>query len=281
MVTIAQRLDSLNRKADAAAAYAAFAEAFPRDARSADAQFNAGVTYLEAGDTTSAARAFGRYADRFPRGARASDARTRRAALLLAAGDTAAANAEFGRMCTQNPSANRDACAAYRARQAFERAVTQFEPYRRIQFVIRNKSQVSTAAALRTVQTPKRQALQRLAASFKTVIEMGVAEQLAGATFYTGLAQWEYGNYLKNIQLPATGFTDEERAAATEGAAKLAEQEYEAARKIWQALIAKADAEEALRNDPGAQRWLQLAREAIGGNVPSEPPPPASAEGTR
>ena len=276
MVTIAQRLDSLNRKADAAAAYAAFAEAFPRDPRSADAQFNAGVTYLEAGDTTAAARAYGRYADRFPRGARATDARTRRAALLLAAGDTSAANAEFGRMCSQNAAANRDVCGAYRARLAFEAAAATFEPYRRIQFTIRNKNQVASAAALRTVQAPKRTSLQRLAARLKTVIDMGIAEYTAGATFYTGLAQWEYGNYLKNIQLPATGFTDEERAAATEGAAKLAEQEYANARAIWQALITKAEAEEALRNDPGAQKWLQLARDAIAGNVPSEPPPPAS-----
>jgi TolA-binding protein len=276
MVTVAQRLDSLGRKAEAAAAYAAFAEAFPRDARSSDAQFNAGVTYLEAGDTTSAARAYGRYADRFPRGARATDARSRRASLLLAAGDTAASNAEFGRMCTQNPSANRDVCAAYRARLAFESAVTLFEPYRRIPFTIRTKNQVSTAAALRTVQAPKLQALQRLSTRLTDVIKTGVPEYLAGATAYLGLAQWEYGNYLKNIQLPATGFTDEERAAATEGAAKLAEQEYARARATWQALLTKADAEEALRNDPGAQRWLQVARDAIAGNVPAEPPPPAS-----
>ena len=275
MVTVAQRLDSLNRKAEAAAAYAAFAEAFPRDARSADAQFNAGVTYLEAGDTTAAARAFGRYADRFPRGARATDARTRRAGLLLAAGDTAASNAEFGRMCLQNPTANRDVCAAYRARQALAAAVGLFEPYRRINFVIRNKNQVSTAAALRTVQAPKQQALQRLSTRLAEVIKTGVPEQLAAATFYLGLAQWEYGNYLKNIQLPATGFTDEERAAATDGAAKLAEQEYTRARATWQALLTKADAEEALRNDPGAQRWLALARGALAGDVPAEPPPPA------
>jgi TolA-binding protein len=276
MVTIAQRLDSLNRKAEAAAAYAAFAEAFPRDQRSADAQFNAGVTYLEAGDTTAAARAFGRYADRFPRGARATDARTRRAALLLAAGDTSAANAEFGRMCAQNAAANRDICAAYRARQAFETAVGGFDAYRRIQFTIRNKNQVSTSAALRTVQQPKLQALARLSTRLTDVIKTGVPEYLAGATFYLGLAQWEYGNYLRNIQLPATGWTDEERAAATQGAANLAEQEYARARETWQALLTKAEAEEALRNAPGAQRWLQLARDAVGGNVPSEPPPPAT-----
>ncbi len=106
---------------------------------------------------------------------------------------------------------------------------------------------------------------------------MGIAEQLGAATFYLGLAQWEYGNYLKNIQLPATGFTDEERAAATTGAAGLAEQEYAAARATWQALLTKAEGDEVLRNDPGAQRWLQLTREAIGGNVPAEPPPPAPA----
>jgi hypothetical protein len=178
-------------------------------------------------------------------------------------------------MCAQNPTANRDLCAAYRARQALQSAVALFEPYRRINFVIRNKNQVSSPAALRAVQAPKQQALQRLAQRLSDVIKTGVPEQLAAATFYLGLAQWDYGNYLKNIQLPATGFTDEERAAATEGAAKLAEQEYARARSTWQALLTKVDAEEALRNDPGAQRWLALARGALAGDVPAEVPPPA------
>jgi TolA-binding protein len=285
MVRVAVTLDTLlNRKAEAAAAYAAFSEAFPRDPRAADAQFNAGVTYLQAGDTTSASRAFGRYAERFPRGERATDARSRRAALLYAAGDTSAARAEFGRMCAANAASTRELCADYRARQAAERAlagfrdaVELFEPYRRIEFVIRNKNQVASAAALRTVQAPKRTALQRLTTRLASVINTGAPEPLAGATFYLGLAQWEYGNYLRNIQLPATGFTDEERAAATSGAANLAEAEFARARETWQALLTKAEQEENLRNDPGAQRWLQLARDAVAGNVPSTPPPPADA----
>ena len=276
MVRIAVTLDTvLNRKTEAAAAYAAFAEAFPRDQRAADAQFNAGVTYLQAGDTTAAARAFGRYAERFPSGARAADARSRRAGLLLAAGDTAAANAEFGRLCARASSASDPQCASFRARQAFETAVSGYAAYDRITLVVRNRSQVSTAAALTALQNPKRQALSRLSTRLTNVIKTGVPEFLAGATFYLGLAQWEYGEYLKNIQLPAS-FTDAEREAATSGAARLAEAEYAAARETWQALITKAEAEEALRNDPGAQRWLQLARDAVGGNVPSSPPPPAA-----
>ncbi len=276
MVRIAVTLDTvLNKKAEAAAAYAAFAEAFPRDQRAADAQFNAGATYLQAGDTTAAARAFGRYAERFPNGARAGDARSRRAGLLLAVGDTAAANAEFGRICARASSANDPQCAGFRARQAFEAAVAGYDAYDRIQLVVRNRSQISTAAALTALQAPKRQSLSRLSGRLAPVIKTGVPEYLAGATFYLGLAQWEYGEYLKNIQLPAT-FTDAERQAATTGASNLAEAEYARAKETWQALLTKAEQEEALRNEPGAQRWLQLARDAMAGNVPSTPPPPAT-----
>lgn len=275
MVRIAVTLDTvLNRKSEAAAAYAAFSEAFPRDQRAGDAQFNAGVTYLQAGDTTAAARAFGRYAERFPSGARAADARSRRAGLLLASGDTTAANAELGRLCARASAADDPQCASFRARRAFETAVSGYAAYDRIELVVRNRGQVSTTAALTALQRPKRQALAALSTRLTNVIRTGVPEYLAGATFYLGLAQWEYGDYLKNIQLPAS-FTAEERQAATTGAAGLAEAEYAAARETWQALITKAEAEEALRNDPGAQRWLRLARDAMGGNVPSSPPPPA------
>ena len=281
MVRIAVMLDTvLNRKAEAAAAYAAFSEAFPRDDRAADAQFNAGVTYLQAGDTTAAARAFGRYAERFPSGARAADARSRRAGLLLAAGDTTAANAELARLCARAASANDPQCAGFRARRAFATAISGYPAYDRLELVVRSRAQISTAAALTRLQAPKRQALERLSTQLANVIRTGVPEQLAAATFYLGLAQWEYGDYLRNIQLPAS-FTPEEREAATTGAANLAEAEFARARETWQALLTKAEQEPALNSDPGAQRWLQLARDAVGGNVPSSPPPPDTLEETR
>ena len=60
MVQLAVSLDSLGKKAEAAAAYEAFAAAYPkRQARAADAQYNAAVTYAEVGDTAAAARAYG------------------------------------------------------------------------------------------------------------------------------------------------------------------------------------------------------------------------------
>ena len=78
MVRIASTLDSLGRKREAAAAYEAFASAYPSDPRAADAQYNAAVTYLEVPDSAAASRAYGTFADRFPKDPRAPQAQSTR-----------------------------------------------------------------------------------------------------------------------------------------------------------------------------------------------------------
>jgi hypothetical protein len=181
-------------------------------------------------------------------------------------------------MCARQTAETRAECASYNAEQAFRNAVALFDDYQAIRLTVRNRDQVTTRARINALQTAKQRALGTLTTRLRTAINTGVPEYLAGATFYLGLAQWEYGSYLKNAQLPATGFTDEERAATVAGFNTLAEAEYARARETWQALLNKAQQEPALANDPGASRWLQMARDAIAGNVPSSPPPPAGED---
>ena len=124
----------------------------------------------------------------------------------------------------------------------------------------------------------KQAALRTMTQHFTRAIATGNPKYLAASTFYVGLGQWEYGNFMKNVQLPE-GLSEEERAAGQQGSAQQAEQYYNAARETWKALIDKAEGDENLRNDPGAREWLQRAREAMNGNVPSSPPT-ASLEST-
>ena len=100
---------------------------------------------------------------------------------------------------------------------------------------------------------------------FTKAIESGSSLHLSAATFYVGLAQWEYGNFVKNVQLPAT-LTDEERSAAIAGSERQATQYFDAARKTWQALIDKAQQQQ-IENE-----WVTRTREALAGNVPATPP---------
>jgi hypothetical protein len=101
-------------------------------------------------------------------------------------------------------------------------------------------------------------------------IKTGNARWLAAATYHLGLAQWEYGNFLRNVQLP-DGLTPEERQAGEQGAAQQAEQFFAAARQTWQSLVEKAEQERG-EFEAEARDWVERAREALRGNVPAEPP---------
>jgi hypothetical protein len=50
----------------------------------------------------------------------------------------------------------------------------------------------------------KQQALQAMSAHFSKAIATGSPLYLSAASFYVGLAQWEYGDFVKNVRLPGT-----------------------------------------------------------------------------
>ena len=272
MVRVGVMLDSLDRGRDAAQAYERFVAAYPTDPRAADAQFNAAVTYLEAGDTTSAARAYSTFATRFPRDSRVAQAQAARVALLKASGNTATANAELARLCARPTEELRGACADRIAEQAFRQGAALFPRYKALRLVIPTVGQLTQAGVARA-SAPKRNLLQQMTGHFTRSINTGSSEWLAASSYYVGLAQWEYGEFLKNVRLPST-LTPEQRAAAQQGSAQQAEQHYEAARKTWQTLLDKAQAEN-INN-----RWVDRARSALGGEVPSTAPT-SSIEGSR
>ena len=265
MVRVASTLDSLGRKRDAAATYEAFAASYPGDKRAADAQYNAAVTYIEVPDSAAAARAYGSFAMRYPTDPRAAQARSTRLAMLRATGDSLGAERELASLCTTTQTGDlRSQCASRVGEQEFRAGAAMFAQYQAVKLVIPSKAQL-TAAGVQRASAQKQKLLRDMTAHFTKAIESGSSLHLAASTFYMGLAQWEYGNFLKNVQLPG-GLTDEERAQATAGSERQATQYYDAARKTWQALLDKA------QQDKIDNEWVTRARDAVAGNVPATPP---------
>jgi TolA-binding protein len=269
MVRTAVLLDSAGKKTEAAKAYEQFASAYPRDQRAPGALYNAAVTYREAGDNAAAARAYGTFAQRFPRDERAGAAQAARLDLLRSSGDTAAANAALADACARPSADLRDACNATAAQRAFENGVAMFRQYQPVTLRIATKSQLNQQG-VRRASAQKQAMLTRVTQQFAQAIKTGVPEYLAGASYYVGLAQWEYGNFLKNVQLPEN-LTDAERQAAQQGAAQQAEQFFNAARQTWQELVDKAQSTPALANDSKAKAWVDRARQAVNGSVDANP----------
>jgi TolA-binding protein len=270
MVRVAVMLDSLGRKKEAAAAYESFANAYPRDQRAPDALWNAAVTYSEAPDPAAAARTFALFAQRYPRDKRASDARQQQIAQLQTSGDTAAASRVLANACEQPTESLQTECSSRVAQRSFEQGVATFGQYQPVKLTITSKSQL-TAAGVQRASRDKQTLLRQLTSNFSSAIKSGVPSYLAAASYYVGLAQWEYGNFLKNVRLPSS-LSDAEQTAAQQGAAQQAEQYYGAARQIWQELVQRAQSTPAIGNDPGARPWIDRARNAVQGNVDAAPP---------
>jgi TolA-binding protein len=270
MVRVAVMLDSLGKKKDAAASYEQFANAYPRDKRAADALWNAALTYSEGGDPSAAARTYALFAQRFPRDDRAGGARQQQIALLKSSGDTTAANRALSTACSRPSEELEATCAASVAERSFQQGVATFGQYQPLKLTIASKSQL-TAAGVTRASREKQALLKQLTSNFASAIKSGVPHYLAAASYYVGLAQWEYGDFLKNVQLPS-GLTDAERTAAQQGAAQQAEQYYAAAKQIWQELVQRAEQTPAIANDAGARPWVDRARNAVQGNVDTAPP---------
>jgi hypothetical protein len=172
---------------------------------------------------------------------------------------------ELAAVCAANPSGEfRAECASRAGEQSFRAGAALFPQYQAVKLVITSKAQL-TAAGVQRASARKQQLLRDMSAQFTKAIESGSPVYIAAASFYIGLAQWEYGNFVKNVQLPS-GLTDEERTAAVTGSERQATQYYDAAKKTWQALVDKAQ-QENIDNE-----WVTRAREALGGNVPATPP---------
>lgn len=263
MVRRAVVLDSLGRPREAAAAYEAFSVAYPKDSRAADAQYNAAVTYMQVPDSASAARAYGDFATRFPQDPRVGRSQQLRVALLEASGDSATAEKELAVLCRKPSAALATKCAERTGAREFHAGKALFERYQPLKLVIPLRGNL-TRKGIARISAPKRELLASMSTHFRRSIASGAPEWLAASSYYMGLAQWEYGDYLKNVQLPAD-LTGPQLSAAQAGSAQQAAQYYDAARKTWAALVEKAE------QDSIANSWVARARYALDGNVDRNP----------
>jgi tetratricopeptide (TPR) repeat protein len=267
-IKVAVRLDSLGKGKEAAAEYQQFAADYRQDPRAADALYNAAVTYVQARDTLAGAAAYGTFVDRFPKDSRAAQARVYRVQLLRAGGDNATADADLNRLCSLlNPPAElKGDCAARAGRSAFDAGLAEFLRYRDVKLVIATRAQL-TAVGVKRASALKQKMLGSVTDDFTKAIESGDPQYLAAGSYYVGYAQWEYGNFLKNVQLPKS-LSDAERTAAAAGAGQQAQAYYTQAEKTWTALVDKA-------TQAGiANAWIDLARDGTTGKVPDLPPTP-------
>jgi TolA-binding protein len=263
MVRRAVMLDSLGQQREAAAAYESFSVAYPKDPRAADAQYNAAVTYMQVPDSAGAARAYGDFAERFPRDLRVGRSQQLRVALLAASGDSATAEKELAQLCRKPSAALATQCAARTGEREFHAGKALFERYQPLKLVIPLRVNL-TRKGIARISAPKRELLTTMSTHFKRSIATGAPEWLAASSYYMGLAQWEYGDYLKNVELPAD-LTGPQLSAAQAGSAQQAEQYYTAARNTWSTLVEKAE------QDSIANSWVARARNALGGNIDRAP----------
>ena len=264
MVRLAVDYDSLGKPTEEAAAYERFAAAYPKDARAADAQYNAGVSYLQGADTAGAIRAYGSFAAAHPRDPRVGSAQATRVALIKAGGNVAAANVELAKLCARPTEEIKTQCAARAGENEFAQGRALFPRYQALKLIIPLRVNL-TRAGVERLSAPKRKMLADMSTHFTKAIASGDPTWLSAASYYVGLAQWEYGNYLANLTLPKD-LSDEQRAAAQAGSARQAEQYYQAANKLWQTLVDKA------ATDKFDNAWVQRAKDAIGGKVDASPP---------
>src|SRR5690606_22574763 len=116
--------------------YESFSVSYPKDARAADAQYNAAVTYLQVPDSASAARAYGDFARRFPRDSRVGSAQQLRVAILEGSGDSATAEKELEALCRKPSSALASQCAERAGNREFHLGQAQFARYQPLRLVI-------------------------------------------------------------------------------------------------------------------------------------------------
>ncbi len=257
MVRTAVLLDSLGRRAEAAVAYEQVSVAYPQDRRAADAAYNAAVTFADAKDAANAARTFASFVQRFARDARVADAQRLRLDQLTLAGDSTTAATELARLCVRPAGVLADRCAARAAEAAYREGMALWPRYEAMKLVVAVRADL-TRAGVDKASAPKQLLLRQLSQAFARAIATGASEWLSAASFQTGLAQWHYGLFLRDVQLPAE-LTDAQKLAAVRGSAQQAQQYFDAARATWQALVEKAAKGEF------ANSWVVRAREALEG----------------
>jgi len=217
---------------------------------------------------------------RNPHDPRAGAAQQARIVMLKAAGDSAAASAELAKACVKPTPEFKATCAERLGEEEFRAGAALYAQYKPLTLNIPSRLNL-TRKGVERLSAPKRRLLSAMTGHFTRSIGSGSPLWLAASSYFVGLAQWEYGNYLKNVQLPAD-LTGEQLSAAQAGASQQADQYFNDARKTWQTLVDKAT------QDKIANAWVDRAKAALGGTVDESPsldapapqPAPAKSGGT-
>ena len=165
-------------------------------------------------------------------------------------------------------------CRDSAGRRAFELGVAAFRSYQPERLVIATREEL-TAAGVQRASAKKQRLLREAVAHFEEAIRAGSPELVAAGTYYIGLAQHEYGDFLKNAELPAS-LGAGERVTVANGAAAQAAEYYRAAERAWRALGEKARSDPALAASERARPWLDRAVQAAVGSVDRLTPNAAS-----
>ena len=148
-------------------------------------------------------------------------------------------------------------CADRAGALAFREGMARWDSYVALQLEIKSRAQL-TRTGVEQASLPKLQALRTMTRSFTRAIASGAPEWVAAGSFQTGLAQWQYGIFLRDVVLPAD-VTDAQRTGAQAGSAQQAQQYFDSAIKAWSALVEKATADK-FEND-----WVEKVRAALRG----------------
>jgi tetratricopeptide (TPR) repeat protein len=256
--------DSTGKPLEAAAAYERFAAAYPADPRAADAQFNAAVILRDGKEYRRSADAFMAFVNRYPGEKRIGDAFAARIAMLRASGDTSTIGPELARLCVR-PAAQLTAlgasvvatCADRQGAREFAAGMLMWERYAPLRLEIRTAAQLSQAGVA-AASAEKQRVLRLMNGSFTRAIATGASDWVAAGSFQSGLAQWYYGLFVRDVVLPAE-ISEAARQGATTGSNQQAQQYFDAAIKAWTALVDKAT------TDKFDNAWVEKAKAALRG----------------
>ena len=185
------------------------------------------------------------------------DAVFARVVALKSSGDSVAFGAELARLCAAPLAAMVTTCADRAGSLAYREGMARWDSYVALTLEIKTRAQL-TRDGVALASAPKLQQLRAMTAAFTRSVASGAPEWVSAGSFQSGLAQWQYGLFLRDVVLPAD-VTDAQRTGAETGSEQQAQAYFDNAIKAWTALVDKAT------TGKFDNAWVEKARAALRG----------------